>query len=65
MTYVETIDLMARVLRSQHVDLNDERATFGALVRAGYRAGDVVALGDDAIAEARKQNQEFGELPHA
>ena len=49
-----TAQEMASVLRSQNIDLGDERAVIMCLSMGGFRAGDVVALSDRAIEEARK-----------
>jgi glutamine synthetase adenylyltransferase len=48
------IQEMASVLRSQAVDLRDERAVMRALVAARFRSGDVAALSDAAAAAAKQ-----------
>lgn len=47
---------MALVLRANGADLEDERACMKLLTDQRFRSGDIVALVDDAIDEARRQN---------
>ncbi len=45
---------MSSVLRAKGADLDDERACMVALTGERFRSGDIVALIDDAIAEAKR-----------
>jgi hypothetical protein len=45
---------MATVLRTHHTDLDDEACVLVALQHARFRPGDIVALADAAVAEARR-----------
>lgn len=49
----DLIERMAADLRRVKVNLNDERAVFGALQAMRYTAGEILKHGDAAVALAR------------
>lgn len=53
---------MASVLRSQNIDLGDERAVMVALTMNGFLSGDVVTFSDRAIEQARKDGVSLAEV---
>lgn len=50
---MKTVEDMAMTLLAAGVDLGDERRTLLALMKHGYREGDIAALHDDAVERAR------------
>lgn len=58
-TTAETLDNtliaeMSSVLRAKRVDVDDERAVLVTLQAARFRPGDIVALAERAVEEARR-----------